>query len=91
MDKKQVQSVIESCFLFATVWSVCQTILAEYRRPLDAFFKKLCNGEIEGQVKLKNKILPAIFDRGTIYDFCYLPETNEWKNWMDFCNKDELD
>jgi hypothetical protein len=42
-------------------------------------------------VKLKNKILPAIFDRGTIYDFCYLPETNEWKNWMDFCNKDELD
>jgi hypothetical protein len=42
-------------------------------------------------VKLKNKILPAIFDRGTIFDFCYLPETNEWKNWMDFCNKDELD
>jgi dynein heavy chain len=40
---------------------------------------------------LKNKILPPAFDRGTIYDYCYLPETNEWKNWTDFTNKDEID
>jgi len=40
---------------------------------------------------LKNKILPAAFDRGTIYDYCYLPESNEWKNWMEFTNKEEID
>lgn len=35
--------------------------------------------------------MPPAFDRGTIYDYCYLPETNEWKNWMDFTNKEEID
>lgn len=51
----------------------------------------MCNGEIESVPKLKSKILPSAFDRGTIYDYCYLPETNEWKNWIDFTNKDEID
>jgi dynein heavy chain, axonemal len=51
----------------------------------------MCNGEIDSVPKLKSKILPSAFDRGTIYDYCYLPETNEWKNWIDFTNKDEID
>jgi hypothetical protein len=54
-------------------------------------FKKICNGEIDNIPKLKGKILPAAFDRGTIYDWCYRPETNVWENWMDQCNKDEID
>ena len=70
---------------------MCCSINTEYRRPLDLQYKKICNGEIEGVAKLKNKILPSSFDRGTIYDYCYLPETNEWKNWVDFTNKDEID
>lgn len=40
---------------------------------------------------MKDKILPSQFDRGTIYDYCYIPDTNEWKNWMEFTNKDEID
>ena len=45
---------------------------------------------------MKNKILPSAFDRGTIYDYCYQPEAGdsgagEWKNWIDFINKDEID
>jgi dynein heavy chain len=51
----------------------------------------VCNGEIDGIPKLKHKVLPGAFDRGTIYDYCYLPETNEWKNWMEFTNKEEID
>jgi dynein heavy chain len=55
------------------------------------YFKQICNGEIDGIPKLKGKILPPAFDRGTIYDYCYYPEENVWKNWMDNTNKDELD
>jgi len=91
LDKKQIAGVIESCFLFACIWSICISITTEYRRPFDQHFKKIVNGEIEGIPKLKNKILPSIFDRGTIYDYCYLPETNEWKSWMEFTNKEEID
>jgi dynein heavy chain len=35
LDKKQVHSVIESCFVFAAVWSICVSINTEYRRPFD--------------------------------------------------------
>jgi hypothetical protein len=41
-------------------------------------YKKIINGEVDDAPKLKNKILPGCFDRGTIYDYCYVPETNEW-------------
>jgi hypothetical protein len=54
-------------------------------------YKKICNGEIENIPKLKGKIMPSNFDRGTIYDWYYKPESNEWANWMDQCNKDEID
>lgn len=63
----------------------------EYRKPYNQFFLKLCNGDVEGIAKLKNKIIPPCFDRGTIYDYCYYPETNEWKNWMDNTDKDKID
>ena len=67
------------------------SVNTEYRRPFDLQFKKILNGDVEGITKLKNKVLPASFDRGTIYDYCYYPETNEWKNWMDNTDKDKLD
>jgi hypothetical protein len=38
------------------------------------YYKKVVNGEIEGLAKLKNKVKAPFFDRGTIYDYCYLPE-----------------
>lgn len=91
LDKKQIAGVIESCFVFSCIWSICITVKTECRRPLDKYFKDVCNGSVEGLPKLKNKVLPPAFDRGTIYDYCYVPEVNEWKNWMDFTNKDELD
>jgi len=90
-DKKVKASIIESCFLFSTIWSLCISVNTEFRRPFDLQLKKICNGEIEGLPKLKNKILPPAFDRGTIYDYRYLPEKNEWKNWMDFTNKENID
>ena len=77
IDKKQVHTVIESCFVFAAVWALCCTINTEYRRPFDLQFKKICNGELEGGKKLQKKILPTSFDRGTIYDYVYFPEKNE--------------
>jgi dynein heavy chain len=91
LDKKQIGTIIESSFLFSATWSLCISVNSECRKPFDQYFKKICNGDVEGIQKLKHKIIPSLFDRGTIYDYCYLPETNEWKNWMDFTNKDEID
>jgi dynein heavy chain len=91
-DKKQKQHIIEQCFLFAATWSLCCTINTEFRKPFSQRFKDICNGDVEGQEhKLKNKVLPSQFDRGTIFDWRYMPEANEWKNWMDFTKKDEVD
>jgi hypothetical protein len=72
MDKKQVHSLIESCFVFSVVWSVCVSINTEFRRPFDQQFKKICNGELDSmKVKLQKKILPSSFDRGLIYDYVF--------------------
>lgn len=30
-------------------------------------------------------------DRGTIYDYIYFPDKNEWKAWLDLANKDDVD
>ena len=91
LDKKVVHVVIESCFVFSCIWSLCITINTEYRKPFDQQFKKICNGELDNVKKLQKKILPTLFDRGTIYDYVYFNEKNEWKNWMDMVNKDTID
>jgi hypothetical protein len=39
MDKKQIAQVIEWCFLFAAIWSLCVSVNTEYRRPFDLYFK----------------------------------------------------
>ena len=90
-DKKQIQQMIESSFVFASCWSLCCSVKTESRKTMNLQYKKIINGEVDNIPKLKNKILPGCFDRGTIYDYCYLPETNEWQNWMDQTNKDEID
>jgi len=82
---------LSQCFLFACIWSLCVSINTEYRKPLDLYFKKVCDGSIDGIEKLKDKILPNAFDRLTIYDYCYDPSTNEWCNWMEHTNKDNID
>lgn len=30
-------------------------------------------------------------DRGTIYDYVYFSKTDEWKQWLDLSNKDDVD
>ena len=87
-DKKTVHTIIDSCFVFSAVWSLCCSINTEFRKPFDQQFKKICNGEVENQKKLGKKIMPSSFDRGTIYDYVYFPDKNEWKHWMDLVNKE---
>ena len=89
--KKHKQNMIESSFIFAATWSLCVTVNTEYRKPFDLRFKAICNGDVEGIPKLKHRILPTAFDRGTIYDYRFLPKTMEWKNWMEFTDKDKID
>ena len=92
VDKKEVMKIVEAAFVFSCCWSLCVTVDSQYRRPFDLYFKKVCNGEIEGLLKFNNRrILPSIMDKGTIYDYVYFPESNTWKSWMDLCEKDKLD
>jgi hypothetical protein len=75
--------IVDSSFVFACCWSLCVTINSQYRRPFDIFFKKVCNGEIDGLQKFNNRrILPSAMDKGTIYDYVYNSTTNEWKSWV---------
>ncbi len=72
MDKKEVMKIVDSSFVFACCWSLCVTINSQYRRPFDIYFKKVCNGEIDGLQKFNNRrILPSVMDKGTIYDYVY--------------------
>jgi len=72
LDKKQVIAMIGASFIFSCTWSLCVSINTEFRKDFDIFFKKVCNGELENMPnKLKNKVIPSAFDRGTIYDYCY--------------------
>jgi dynein heavy chain len=91
LDKKQVAEVIEHSFLMSCIWSLCMSVRTECRKPLDLYFKKVVNGEVEGLPKLKNKIKAPFFDRGAIYDYCYIPDANKWQHWMDFTNKEDID
>jgi dynein heavy chain len=50
-DKKTNISIIDSCFLWAYVWSICCVVDTQYRRPVDLYVKKVCNGEIDGLQK----------------------------------------
>ena len=33
----------------------------------------------------------SCFDRGTIYDYVYFPESNTWKNWLDMADASQRD
>jgi len=91
-DKKTNISIIDSCFLWSFVWSVCCVVDTQYRRPIDLQVKKVCNGEIDNIQKFNNrKIMPGIMDRGTVFDYVYFPEENNWKAWMDLTNKENID
>ena len=80
-------------FLFSVIWSLCVTVNGEFRRPLDQYLKKVLDGSIQELPKFQGnkKLLPAKFDRGLIYDYCYNEKTNEWKGWMEDINKDQID
>ena len=91
-EKKVNISIVDSCFVWAATWSLLCTIDTQYRKPIDAYFKKVCNGEIDGLQKFNGrKILPGAMDRGTVYDYVYFPDKNEWKAWLDLTNKDDVD
>jgi dynein heavy chain len=104
-DKKINIGIIDSCFVWSFVWTVCATVDTQYRRAVDHRFKQICNGEIEGILKFNNrKIIPGVMDRGTCYDYVYFPtgysqekgdkisfEKNVWKSWNDLTNKENID
>ena len=92
LDKKTVLQIVDSAFVFSCCWSLCVTVNTQFRRPFDLFFRKVCNGEIDGILKFNNrKILPEALNKGTIYDYVFFPDKNEWKPWLSLVDKDSID
>jgi len=91
-DKKTNIAIIDSCFLWSFIWSVCCVVDTQYRRPVDLYVKKVCNGEIDGLQKFQGrKIMPGCMDRGTIFDYVYFSEKNSWSSWLDLSKKEDVD
>ena len=89
-DKKEIMGILDWSFLFSVIWSLCISVNTEYRKPFDDKIKKLLQGDIDGGGKKPpRKIAPGVLDRGTIYDYVYIVEKNEWKHWMDLVDKNE--
>jgi hypothetical protein len=105
LERKKVIQIVDNCFLFAVIWSLCITINSDSpvagstnknetaRKAFDQRLKAICDGSLE-KIELKfanKKLIPSKFDRGTIYDYVYHADTDEWEHWMEKINKDELD
>ncbi len=89
-DKKESEPRIDNSFLYSVVWSICCTCTGDYRVQVNQKFKKILLGDVEKGVKIQNKKF-NFPDRQSIYDYCYFPITNTWKNWHDFIEPKDLD
>jgi len=90
-DKKALNTVIDSSFIYSVIWSVCISIDTGSRKKMDQHFKKVCDGQIDNLKKFSKKVLHSCFDRGTIYDYVFFPESNTWKNWLDLTDPSQRD
>jgi len=82
-DKKVLSSIVDSSFVYSVIWSCCVSCDTDSRRKMHDHFKKVCEGQYDNIKKFSRKVLNPCFDRGTIYDYVFFTETNEWKNWQD--------
>lgn len=79
-DKNKVIEWIDSTFLFACIWSICITVTGDYRKDVSDYLKGIYEGRHQNLEKFTGgKKMPAVFDRGLIYDYVYFSETQTWK------------
>merc|ERR1712187_806495 len=64
---------LENIIFFSWVWSVCCTCMNDGR--------KLFNTLMRQKIKPTPEI--TIPEEGTIYDYCYSLQTNEWTHWTE--------
>lgn len=82
-DKKNVLELIDSAFLFSVIWSVCITIHGDNRKDFSDYLKGIYEGRIIGIEKFTGgKKMPEVFLRGTIYDYVFYSDTQQWKHWQ---------
>ena len=88
LPKKEIEAIIDGCFMFSCIWSLCASINTEFRKACNDCFKKLLTGDLDtGTKPLKKVVFPDT--RGTIYDHVFFPSENKWKMWSDLIDKNE--
>jgi dynein heavy chain, axonemal len=91
-EKNRMIEWIDSTFLFACIWSICITVVGDNRKDFSEYLKGIYEGRHQNLEKFAGgKKMPAVFDRGMIYDYVYFGETMTWKQWYELVNKDEVD
>jgi len=71
---EQLEARIEGIFLFCYVWSICCTVDEVGREKVDKFVRDI-------MIEKKSKyIFP---DSGTIYDFSFEFESNNFQSWTE--------
>lgn len=90
--KRSAIELINGCFLFATTWGICASVTTKDRKKFDLFFKRLQRGDVpEDYMHLvtqkggkKTRVTGSCPDRGTMYDYIFIPQEVEWRHWHDF-------
>ena len=87
LPKKEMMTIIDGAFMFSLIWSVCASVITEFRKACNDCVRKLLLGDLDTGTKPLKKILFP--DRGTIYDHIFFPNENRWQNWNDLIDKEE--
>jgi dynein heavy chain len=86
----QMNTWLQSLFLFSIVWSIGSMITGDGRQKFDAFFRTLISGTDKihpkpKAVKLsKSHVFP---ERGSVYDFYYQKTGSTWMEWTNLIDQ----
>lgn len=93
-DMKQRFQLIEGKFLFSLIWALGGSATTESRKIIDAFLKKLLNGDIKIPDFEKKKL--PMPERGSLFDYNFVLKKGsapggpfEWVQWVDFIDLTE--
>ncbi|XP_062507706.1 dynein axonemal heavy chain 3-like [Corticium candelabrum] len=89
----QINTWLQSLFLFSIIWSLGSMITGDGRQKFDSFFRTLISGTDKVHpkpkpVKLnKSHVFP---EKGSVYDFYYQKTSSTWMEWMNLIEKANL-
>jgi len=82
---------LQFCFIFAVVWSLGSTLVADSREKFSAFYRVFLNGNNKDYPRPKtfklnkNQLFP---EKGTVFDYICDKRNNQWIFWQDTIDRE---